>query len=151
MGIKKDLFTKVQAVLSASRTFFEELSLVQSAKSLPSLPDAERAMLLQNVLVNLGICHEITYRLNAERLGIPLKGVFVRFVEESATTILHQAELGGDQALQVEVVLETSASQGELESLKDIVDRRCPGLHALRSFAPVQSSVRSSSWSVAAE
>lgn len=158
----KNVFAKMKAAPSAALSSCEELSLAESTKSLsssmkngPSREDARRAMLLENVLVNLGVCHEISYRLNAEKLGIPLKEVFVQFPEERAMNTLLDLRHGegrSNQPIQIVVVLESSASDSDLASLKEAVDCHCPGLNVLRNLAPIQSSIRSSSsWSVAAE
>lgn len=161
MAAKKNVLARVKAALSAATSTCEEWSLAQFTKSLPSLMksrqlrhSARRDTLLENVLVNLGLCHEISYRLNAEKLGIHLEGVFVRFIEDRTMNRLLdlcQNEQRSSQSIQVEVVIDSSVSESELASLKQIVDCNCPGLNVIRRHAPVQSFVRSSSLSVAAE
>ncbi|MDA9481389.1 hypothetical protein XI07_05065 [Bradyrhizobium sp. CCBAU 11445] len=160
MAFKKNVFTGTQAMISATLSSCEELSvtLPQSTKSRPSRQrskrEMRRAVLLKHVLADLGFCHEISYRLNAEKLGIPLDRVSVRFIDEIAVSSLlnlRQDEPDSNQPIQVEVILDSPASDTELASLKGIVDRHCPGLNVLRSLTPVQSSIRSSSWSLAAE
>ncbi|WP_442868712.1 OsmC family protein [Bradyrhizobium sp. CCBAU 21360] len=113
-----------------------------------------RATLLKHVLTDLCLCHEMTYRLNAEKLGIRLSSVSARLTEKNGLTSLldpRQDERRSTQPIQVEVTLDSTASETDLAGLKDIVDRNCPGLNVLRSLAPVQSSFRLLSWTMAAE
>ncbi|MDA9446091.1 hypothetical protein XI01_05055 [Bradyrhizobium sp. CCBAU 21360] len=96
----------------------------------------------------------MTYRLNAEKLGIRLSSVSARLTEKNGLTSLldpRQDERRSTQPIQVEVTLDSTASETDLAGLKDIVDRNCPGLNVLRSLAPVQSSFRLLSWTMAAE
>ena len=102
----------------------------------------------------LGSCQEITYRLYADALGIPLNGVSVRLSGTIDLRGLFDVEgdvRPGYQAIEAEVVLDSPASEGELARLKEIVDCHCPVLDILQNPTPVQLSLRVDSLRSAAE
>lgn len=158
MTLKKDLFTVRQTIMcggacscGSSRSAKSRRPLMHRGRSRRGI---RRATLLKYVLADLCLCHEMTYRLNAEKLGINLKSVSVRVIEQNGLTSLlnpRQDERRSTQPVQVEVTLDSAASETDLAALKDFVDRSCPGLDVLCSLAPVQSSFRFLSWTMAAE
>jgi putative redox protein len=109
---------------------------------------------VEYVLAALGSCQEITYRLYADALGIPLHGVSVRLtgaIDLRGFFNVDQSVRPGYQNIEAEVVLDSPASHDDLARLKDIVDRHCPVLDILRNPTPVHLSLRSAELSAAAE
>lgn len=95
-------------------------------------------------LAALGSCHEITYRMCADELDIPLDGVSVKLVGN----IDFQGFFGvggtvrpGFGDVDVEVTLDSSASQEDLDRLRQIVEGRCPVLDMFRNATPVNTSL----------
>lgn len=95
-------------------------------------------------LAALGSCHEITYRMCADELGIPLDGVSVALVGN----IDFQGFFGvaggvrpGFGDIDVVVTLDSSATQSEQERLKQVVEGRCPVLDLFRNPTPVATSL----------
>ncbi|WP_409362837.1 OsmC family protein [Bradyrhizobium diazoefficiens] len=137
--------------IGSSRSAKSRRPLIHQGRSRRGI---RRATVLKHVLTDLCLCHEMTYRLNAEKLGISLKSVSVRVIEENRLTSLlnlRQDERRSTQPVQVEVTLDSAASESGLAKLKDIVDRSCPGFQVLCNLAPVQSSLCFPSWTMAAE
>ena len=88
------------------------------------------------VLAALAACQEVTYRLYADALGIPLRSVSVK---AEGIQDLH-GFLGVDpegrpgfQQVNVTVTLDSPAPAEDLERLKTTVDRHCPVLDDLRT------------------
>jgi putative redox protein len=109
---------------------------------------------VEYVLAALGSCQEITYRLYADSLGIPLNGVSVELkgaIDQRGFFNVDQAVRPGYQKIEAEVVLDSPASEQDLLRLKEIVDRHCPVLDILRNPTPVELSLRSGALNVAAE
>lgn len=109
---------------------------------------------VEYVLAALGSCQEITYRLYADALGIPLDGVSVRLtgtIDLRGFFNVQPDIRAGFQGIEAEVILDSSAPQAELERLKQVVDAHCPVLDILRNPTPVQLSLRQGSLSAAAE
>ncbi|MFG3757391.1 OsmC family protein, partial [Klebsiella pneumoniae] len=83
------------------------------------------------VLAALGSCQEITYRLYADALGIPLSGVSVRLtgtIDLRGFFNVDDSVRPGYQGIRAEVTLDSPASDADLARLKEIVDRHCPVL-----------------------
>ena len=109
---------------------------------------------VEYILAALGSCQEITYRLYADALGIPLNGVSVQLtgtIDLRGFFNVQQDVRPGYQAIEAEVILDSPASEAELARLKQVVDRHCPVLDILRNPTPVQLSLRSGSLNAAAE
>ncbi len=109
---------------------------------------------VEYILAALGSCQEITYRLYADALGIPLNGVSVQLtgtLDLRGFFNVQQDIRPGYQAIEADVILDSPASEAELARLKEIVDRHCPVLDILRNPTPVRISLRSGSLSEAAE
>ncbi len=109
---------------------------------------------VEAALAALGSCHEITYRLCADELDIPLAGVSVKL----SGNIDFQGFFGvsddvrpGFGDVDVEVTLESDADQGDLERLKQIVEGRCPVLDLFRNATPVKTSLVRAGSKAAAE
>ncbi|MDR3468980.1 MAG: OsmC family protein [Xanthobacteraceae bacterium] len=109
---------------------------------------------VEYVLAALGSCQEITYRLYADALGIPLNGVSVRLtgaIDLRGFFNVEQSVRPGYQKIEAEVVLDSPASEKDLARLKEIVDRHCPVLDILRNPTPVHLSLHSGARTAAAE
>lgn len=92
------------------------------------------------VLAALASCQEITYRLYADHLGIPLDGVSVKLAGDldlRGFFAVDEAVRPGFQAIRGEVSLESPATAEQLARLKDAVDRHCPVLDILGRATPV--------------
>jgi len=109
---------------------------------------------LEYILVALSSCQEITYRLYADALGIPLNGVSVRLTGEIDLRGFFNVDpnvRAGYQKIEAEVILDSPASEQELERLKDLVDRHCPVLDMLANPTPVHLSLRKAPVTAAAQ
>ena len=109
---------------------------------------------VEYVLAALGSCQEITYRLYADALGIPLNGVSVQLtgnIDLRGFFNVQQDIRPGYESIEAEVILDSPASEAELTRLKEIVDRHCPVLDILRNPTPVKLSLRLGALSAAAE
>jgi uncharacterized OsmC-like protein len=92
------------------------------------------------VLAALASCQEITYRLYADGLGIPLDSVSVKVsgdIDLRGFFAVDEAVRPGFQAIRAEVTLDSPASEAELDRLKATVDRFCPVLDILGNNTPV--------------
>lgn len=92
------------------------------------------------VLAAIASCQEITYRLYADKLGIPLKGVSVSVAGDIDLRGLFAVDPGarpGFRGLEVQVELDSEAPVEELERLKRTVDAHCPVLDIIRNATPV--------------
>lgn len=108
---------------------------------------------VEYILAALGSCQEITYRLYADALGIPLNGVSVQLtgaIDLRGFFNVAQDVRSGFQTITAEVTLDSPASQEDLARLKDVVDRHCPVLDILRNPTPVQLSLRTEPLNAAA-
>lgn len=100
---------------------------------------------VEYILAALGSCQEITYRLYADALGIPLNGVSVRLsgaIDLRGFFNVEERVRPGYQKIEAEVILDSPATDADLARLKDIVDRHCPVLDILRNPTPVELLLR---------
>ena len=99
---------------------------------------------IEFVLVALATCHEVTYRVVAESLGIPLDGVSVTVtaVSDGRGFIgLDHRVRPGFLEVRGQVTLDTPASDAEVERLRQMVEKHCPVLDDLRNPVPVTMEV----------
>jgi putative redox protein len=97
------------------------------------------------ILAALGSCQEMTYRLCADALGIPLKSVSVELtaaIDLQGFLNVGSSVRPGCQKVEARVVLDSSASDMDLARLKGVVDSHCPVLDMLRNPTPVELSLR---------
>lgn len=90
---------------------------------------------VEYALAALATCQEITYRLYADALGIPLDGVAVTLegdIDLRGFFGLDDSIRPGFLAIRGTVAVDSSAPLEELERLRDRVDARCP-VHDLLS------------------
>lgn len=93
------------------------------------------------VLAALGACQEITYRLYAESLGIPLNHVSVKVegrLDLRGFFAVDEAVRPGYRDIRAVVEIDSPASTEEIKRLKDIVDLHCPVLDILRNVTPTK-------------
>jgi len=91
------------------------------------------------VLAALASCQEITYRLYADGLGIPLKNVSVQVegdVDLRGFFAVDPDVRAGFKEVVATVTLESDAPAEDLRRLKTVVDAHCPVLDILRNPVP---------------
>lgn len=93
------------------------------------------------VLAALGTCQEITYRLYAEVLGIPLDHVSVKIEARQDLRGFFAVDEGvrpGFRDIRAVVEIDSPASGEEIRRLKEAVDSHCPVLDILRNVTPTK-------------
>ena len=93
------------------------------------------------MLAALAACHEVTYRLYADALGIPLDEVSVSVTGHSDARGffgLDNSVRAGFSHITGEIKVETKASDEELGRLREAVNQYCPVLDDLRQPVSVQ-------------
>ncbi len=96
------------------------------------------------VLVALGACQEMTYRLYAENLGIPLNHVSVRVegrLDLRGFFAVDEAVRPGFRDIRAVVDIDSPASAADIERLKVAVESHCPVLDILRNVTPIKLEV----------
>ena len=95
-------------------------------------------------LAALGACQEITYRLYADKLGIPLDKIEIDLsgnLDFKGFLALDDNIRPGYLGINVTVNIESTASDAEIDKLKDIVNAHCPVLDLFSNKTPVNISV----------
>jgi hypothetical protein len=132
-----------------------KITLQAGSGSCP-LPDNPDLLPTLRVLQALAQCHEQTYRLYAEALGIPLQGVQVRLQAALDLKGLYAAAdriRAGLSSVQATVEISSPADIYEIERLRVTVERHAPVLDIVRNPTPVRIELvltHSNSTSVAA-
>ncbi len=96
------------------------------------------------VLAALGACQEITYRLYAETLGIPLNHVSVKVEGRLDLRGLFAVDEGvrpGFRDIRAVVEIDSPAGAEEIERLRLAVDSHCPVLDILRNVTPTKLEI----------
>ncbi len=96
------------------------------------------------LLASLASCQEITYRLYADALDIPLRGVSVRLkgdLDLRGFFAVQGDVRPGYQSIEAVVSLDSPAPEQDLVRLKETVDRHCPVLDIVRGATPVRLSL----------
>jgi len=99
---------------------------------------------VEYALAALATCQEITYRLHADALGIPVNDVSVTLEGELDLRGFFDAAEGVRPGLlwtEGKVAFDSPASADQLAQLKATVDMHCPVLDLLRNPTPVRLSV----------
>lgn len=102
---------------------------------------------VEYALAALATCQEITYRLHADAMGIPVNDVSVTLEGELDLRGFFNAAEGvrpGFLWIEGKVSFDSPASPEELARLKDAVDAHCPVLDLLRNPTPVRLSLAAS-------
>ncbi|MGY2805931.1 putative redox protein [Bradyrhizobium sp. USDA 4506] len=108
---------------------------------------------VEYILAALGSCQEITYRLYADAIGIPLNGVSVKLsgaIDLRGFFSVDPNVRAGFRQIEAEVAIDSPASAADIARLKETVDRHCPVLDILRNPTPVDLKLRTGPLSVAA-
>ena len=96
------------------------------------------------ILAALGACQEITYRLYADTLGIPLDRVSVSVsgrLDLRGFFAVDEGVRPGFKDISATVKIDSPAPADEIERLRATVDRHCPVLDILRSVTPVKTRI----------
>ena len=96
------------------------------------------------MLAALGACQEITYRLYADRMGIPLDGVSVSVrghINLRGFLDVDEAIRPGFDAIEASVKLDSPASDDELLRLIEKVGQHCPVLDVFHNGVPVKLAI----------
>ena len=99
---------------------------------------------VEYLLAALSTCQEITYRLYADALGIPVNSVSVKLegdLDLRGFLDVDDTVRPGYLAITGTVTLDSPASDDELARLKAAVDRHCPVLDSLRNPTPVTLTI----------
>ena len=111
----------------------------------PALGGTDRAPNpVEYALAALATCQEITYRLHADALGIPLNDVSVQLEGELDLRGFFGATEGvrpGFLRITGSVSFDSSASEADLKRLKGVVDAHCPVLDLFNNATPVQIDI----------
>lgn len=97
------------------------------------------------ILAALGTCQEITYRAYASALDIPLDKVSVTVegdIDLRGFFAVDDSVRAGYQAIRGTVNLESSASEEQLELLRNAVNAHCPVLDVLSQPVPVELDLK---------
>lgn len=97
------------------------------------------------ILTALGACQEITYRLYADFLGIPMDGIVVEVtgdIDLCGFFAVDDAARPGYSNITADVVIDSPASEHDIQRLKDAVDAHCPVLDILSRATPVTINIR---------
>ena len=92
----------------------------------------------------LGACQVITYRLYADKLGISLDKIEIDLsgnLDFKGFLALDDNVRPGYLGINVTVNIESTASDAEIDKLKDIVNAHCPVLDLFSNKTPVNISV----------
>jgi putative redox protein len=95
---------------------------------------------VEYALAALATCQEITYRLHADHLGIPLDSVSVSLegdIDLRGFFAVDDSVRPGFRAIRGTVTLESSAPSEDLERLKAHVDAHCPVLDLVSNATPL--------------
>ncbi len=97
------------------------------------------------VLTALGACQEITYRLYADYLDIPLDGISVVVTGDinlCGFFAVDDEARPGYSNITADVIIDSPASEEEIQRLKDAVEEHCPALDIISNATPVTINVR---------
>ncbi|MDA8203978.1 MAG: OsmC family protein [Chloroflexi bacterium] len=100
---------------------------------------------VEYALAALATCQEITYRLHADALGIPLDGVSVALegeIDLRGFFAVDPAVRPGFRAIRGTVTLDSPAGKAEIARLKAYVDAHCPVLDLVSNATPVELELR---------
>lgn len=156
----KDLFTATQGALrtspdQATATFSVASRQTQGLQSEARVRDFtvkvdEPAALggddqapnpVEYILAALATCQEITFRLYADTLGIPITGVSVKLdgrIDLRGLFGVDDSVRPGFKDIRGSVLIDSPASADDIARLKATVDRHCPVLDILRHATPVR-------------
>jgi putative redox protein len=138
--------SKFKAEPESAVTTFESRSALQEGlrsevDEPPELGGADAGPYpVELILAALGTCQEITYRAYATALGIPLKRVSVNLtgtIDLKGFFAVDDTVRPGYQKVTGTVRLESTASDEQLDMLRNAVNAHCPVLDIIRNPVPV--------------
>ena len=97
------------------------------------------------ILSALGACQEITYRLYADLLGIPLDGITVEVtgdIDLCGFYAVDDETRPGYTNITADIVVDSPASDEDVERLKQAVDQHFPVLDIIGNATPVTITIR---------
>lgn len=100
------------------------------------------------VLAALGTCQEITYRLYADAMGIPVNGISIKLegnLDLRGFFNVDPSIRAGYEPIDATVTIDSPASDADLARLKEAVDAHCPVLDIISKPVPVKLSMTRSS------
>jgi len=106
------------------------------------------------VLSALGACQEITYRLFADKMEIPVTGVDVEVlgdIDLCGFFAVDDDVRPGYMNITANVKIESTASDEDIARLKEAVDAHCPVLDIISNDTPVKINVEKAVGARAAE
>ena len=106
------------------------------------------------VLSALGACQEITYRLYADKMEIPVTGVEVEVLGEIDLCGFFAVDDNvrpGYTDITANVKIESTASDEDIQRLIEAVDAHCPVLDIISNSTPVEINVEKVAVAKAAE
>jgi uncharacterized OsmC-like protein len=102
---------------------------------------------VEYALLALATCQEITYRLHADHLGIPLDGVAVSLegdIDLRGFFAVDEAVRPGFREIRGTVTLESAAPAEDLERLRVHVNAHCPVLDLVSNETPLALELHTS-------
>jgi len=106
------------------------------------------------VLSALGTCQEITYRLYADKMNIPVTGIEVEVlgdVDLRGFFAVDDDVRPGYMGITANVKIESTASDEDITRLKDAVDAHCPVLDIVSNPTPIKTIIEKTAAIKAAE
>ena len=100
---------------------------------------------IELVLSAYGACQEITYKLHADLMGIQLDGITVEVIGEVDLCGFFSVDdeaRPGYSTIATEVVIDSPASDEDIERLTEAVHKHCPVLDIIKNPTAVTFSVR---------
>ena len=100
---------------------------------------------MELILSAYGACQEITYKLHADLLEIPLNGITVVVtgdVDLCGFYSVDDTARPGYSSIETEVIIDSPASDEDIERLTAAVHKHCPVMDIIRNSTPVSFSVR---------
>ena len=97
------------------------------------------------ILASLGSCQEITYKAFAAALGISLDSVSVKLegnIDLRGFFAVEERVRPGYQNITGTVTIESSASEEQIEQLREIVNAHCPVLDIITNPVPVKLDLK---------
>lgn len=97
------------------------------------------------LLAALAACQEVTWRLYADAMGVPLDGISIelRGVQDLRGFLGVDADVpAGFVSIEGDVIVDSPASSEELEKLQKTVDAHCPVLDDLMRSVPVAFTLK---------
>jgi len=97
------------------------------------------------ILTALGACQEITYRLYADLLEIPMDGIVVEVtgdIDLCGFLAVDDEARPGYSNITADVVIDSPASDADIERLKAAVEAHCPVFDIVSNATPVIVNIR---------